>query len=66
MKQAGGRVVMVSGANKGIGRAIATHLLALGYRLSLGARQPAALREAFGAETDQLWRGGGAVRPSRS
>jgi NADP-dependent 3-hydroxy acid dehydrogenase YdfG len=54
MKQAGGRVVMVSGANKGIGRAIATHLLALGYRLSLGARQPAALREAFGAETDQL------------
>jgi NAD(P)-dependent dehydrogenase (short-subunit alcohol dehydrogenase family) len=36
------RVVMVSGANRGIGRAVAVGLLARGYRLSLGARRPEA------------------------
>lgn len=39
------RVVMVSGANRGIGLAIARHLSALGYRLSLGARDQAMLAE---------------------
>lgn len=42
------RVVMVSGANRGIGRAIAEGLLAKGYRLSLGARQPEALEGLTG------------------
>lgn len=35
-----GRVVLVSGANRGIGRAIAEALYGAGYSLSLGARDP--------------------------
>ena len=35
-----GRVAMISGANRGIGRAVAERLYALGYTLSLGARDP--------------------------
>jgi NADP-dependent 3-hydroxy acid dehydrogenase YdfG len=38
-----GRVIMVSGANRGIGRAIASALNDAGYTLSLGARDPARL-----------------------
>jgi NAD(P)-dependent dehydrogenase (short-subunit alcohol dehydrogenase family) len=40
MLEANDRVVMLSGANRGIGRAMAGVLLAKGYRLSLGARDP--------------------------
>src|SRR3989338_666101 len=40
-----GRVAMVSGASKGIGRAIARALAAEGARLSLAARSEALLRE---------------------
>lgn len=43
MLAAAGRVVMVSGANRGIGRAVAERLLAEGYSVSLGARRPATL-----------------------
>ncbi len=37
------RVVMISGANRGIGLAVAKTLSAAGYRLSLGARDPSVL-----------------------
>lgn len=45
-----GRVVMISGANRGIGLAIAEHLNDLGYSLSLGARRPESLA-GFAGET---------------
>lgn len=54
MDEAENRVALISGANKGIGRAIATELIARGYRVSLGARSPAKLVDAFGSETDRL------------
>jgi len=38
-----GRKVMISGANRGIGRAIAERLYREGYALALGARDPASL-----------------------
>ncbi|MDJ0609038.1 MAG: SDR family NAD(P)-dependent oxidoreductase [Kiloniellales bacterium] len=41
-----GRVIMVSGANRGIGQAIARALHGKGYSLSLGARSLEALEEA--------------------
>ena len=46
MLAAEGRVVMISGANRGIGLATAKHLVEKGYRLSLGGRNPAALAAA--------------------
>jgi NADP-dependent 3-hydroxy acid dehydrogenase YdfG len=43
-----GRVIMVSGANRGIGRAIAEALYRAGYTLSLAARDPASLKPVAG------------------
>ena len=39
------RTLLISGASRGIGRAIAERLLADGHRLSLGVRNPAGLRD---------------------
>jgi NAD(P)-dependent dehydrogenase (short-subunit alcohol dehydrogenase family) len=62
-----GRVIMISGANRGIGAAIATRLRQDGYRLSLGARLPEAMAQqssddclcqpfdALDAESPQAW-----------
>lgn len=47
-----GRVVMVSGANRGFGLAIAQRLHRDGYRLSLGARRLDALKDAVASFAD--------------
>ncbi|MEO1989792.1 MAG: SDR family NAD(P)-dependent oxidoreductase [Martelella sp.] len=47
-------VIMVSGANRGIGAAIVRDLLRHGYRLSLGARDVAKLEAQFGTPGDML------------
>jgi NADP-dependent 3-hydroxy acid dehydrogenase YdfG len=47
-----GRVIMVSGANRGIGRAIAEALYRAGYTLSLGARDPASLKPVAGKRAE--------------
>ncbi len=52
-----GRVVMISGANRGIGLATAQHLAKLGYTLSLGARDPdmIPLEGIEGAPMTHIW-----------
>jgi len=47
------RVVMISGASRGIGRAIARRLAGEGYRVSLGVRDPARF-DAAGFDPDRL------------
>lgn len=53
-----GRVVMVSGANRGIGAATARLLAARGYRLSLGARDPASIEAAPDGALAARWEAG--------
>ena len=61
MLEATGRVVMVSGANRGIGRAIAEVLRHKGHKLSLGVRRPETVSEL--AADDVLIHGYDAERP---
>src|SRR5262249_29723032 len=44
-----GRVVMISGASRGIGSVIAQRLAADGFSLSLGVRRPAEVQSKFAA-----------------
>lgn len=50
MLASAGRVVMVSGASRGIGRAVAQRLSADGFVLSLGVRRPAGVLDALGLD----------------
>ena len=50
MENTSQNVIMISGANRGIGLAITEKLLAEGYRLSLGVRSPEKLPEALRGE----------------
>lgn len=45
MLSTAGRVILVTGANRGIGKSIATALYREGYTLSLGARRPESLQK---------------------
>lgn len=54
MTDTASRVVMVSGASRGIGHAIALRLHRAGYCLSLGLRQPEALAGSELAESDRV------------
>ena len=47
------RVVMISGASRGIGRALALRLAWEGYRLSLGVRRPAETARALGLDAER-------------
>ena len=56
MEKKAKKVIMISGENRGIGRAIAEKLLENGYLLSLGVRNPGQLPQtlASAAETQIL------------
>jgi NAD(P)-dependent dehydrogenase (short-subunit alcohol dehydrogenase family) len=54
MLEPAGRVILISGASRGIGLAIAERLIEAGYRLSLGVRNPAAPPAGLAAPADRL------------
>jgi len=53
MLDTAGRTFMISGANRGLGKAIALRLHTDGYNVSVGARNEVALAEAFSGLSDE-------------
>ena len=56
MAEVAPRVAMISGANRGIGSAVAQHLAEVGWHLSLGVREPARLTVPPGGEATMVSR----------
>ena len=54
MIEVNGKVVMISGANRGIGLAIARSLYKAGYSLSLGARNVSSLKDIIENSSDDF------------
>jgi len=52
MEKTAKRVIMISGANRGVGRAIAEKLLEEGYLLSLGVRNPGKLPQTLASANE--------------
>lgn len=48
------KVILISGASRGIGRKIAEHLIEEGYMLSLGVRNPQSLAGTIFSDNDQV------------
>ena len=48
------KVILISGASRGIGRKIAEHLIEEGYRLSLGIRKPQSLAGTRFSDNDKV------------
>ena len=54
MENSAKKVIMISGANRGIGRAISEKLLSENFRLSLGVRNPEQLPEALASAAETV------------
>jgi NAD(P)-dependent dehydrogenase (short-subunit alcohol dehydrogenase family) len=49
------KIIMISGASRGIGAAVARELRSRGHRLSLGVRNPEKTHATFGPDADDLF-----------
>ena len=56
MENSAKKVIMISGANRGIGRAISEKLLSENFRLSLGVRNPEQLPETLASAAETILR----------
>ena len=54
MENSAKKVIMISGANRGIGRSISEKLLSENFRLSLGVRNPEQLPETLASAAETI------------